>query len=185
MRGAYHFFRPKYDGVAQAKHFVATMGTLADDDLPPVCDLEVQDGVSDATVIARTKDFLETMEKLSGKKPMIYTGYFFTSLGSPSGFSSYPLWVAELGRLLSEHPQRRLEELDLLAEHRQGQRRRASVARSTATSTTARCRISLAFAKGPDKAVNGSFDKAKCTRSPAGHGTPTLRARPLGPDLRR
>jgi MYXO-CTERM domain-containing protein len=97
IRGAYHFFRPKYDGVAQAKHFVSVMGNLTTTDLPPVLDLEVQDGVSDATVISRAKAFLETVEKLTGKTPVIYTGYFFTSLGSPSGFSKYPLWVAHWG----------------------------------------------------------------------------------------
>src|SRR5258706_5555779 len=73
LRGAYHFFRPSYDGVAQAKHFVSVMGALHDGDLPPVLDLEVQDGVSDATVIARAKDFLAKVKELSGRTPMIYS----------------------------------------------------------------------------------------------------------------
>ena len=97
LRGAYHFFRPSVDGVTQAKHFVQVMGQLTDEDLPPVCDLEVQDGVSDHTVIVRVRDFMQTVKELTGRTPMLYTGYFFTSLGDPSGFSGYPLWVANWG----------------------------------------------------------------------------------------
>lgn len=97
LRGAYHFFRAGSDGVAQAQHFVNVMGPLANGDLPPVLDLETMDGQSSATVIQRSKDFMAEVEKLTGRTPAIYSGGFFKSLGSPSGFSQYYLWDAHWG----------------------------------------------------------------------------------------
>jgi GH25 family lysozyme M1 (1,4-beta-N-acetylmuramidase) len=101
LRGAYHFFRPSVDGVAQADHFVDEInarGGLAAGDLPPVADVEVSDNVSAATVIARLHAFLDRVQARTGRRPMIYTANFFwgSYLGNPS-FTQYPLWVANYG----------------------------------------------------------------------------------------
>lgn len=161
IRGAYHFFRPKYDGVAQAKHFASVMGTLTDSDLPPVLDLEVQDGVSDATVIARAKAFLAELEKRSGKKPVIYTGYFFTSLGSPSGFSGYPLWVAHWGVSCPNLPAGGWKTWKFwqFTDHANVSGIGGAVDANRFNGTLEDL---IAFAKGPDHEVSGELESVSC-----------------------
>ena len=40
LRGAYHVFQPEEDPEKQARFHISTIGSLAEDDLPPVLDLE-------------------------------------------------------------------------------------------------------------------------------------------------
>ena len=110
MRGAYHFFCPKMDGVAQANHFLATMGAMESDDLPPVLDVEICPtatcgsacdwvGVSCATVVSRIQAFVDRVRTVTGHTPMIYTGigtWEDTVCASPA-FDTLPLWVANYG----------------------------------------------------------------------------------------
>ncbi|MDB4965504.1 MAG: putative rane protein [Myxococcales bacterium] len=101
LRGAYHFFRPGTDGVAQADHFVNVInaqGGVQAGDLPPVADVEVSDSVAAATVIARLHAFLDRVQARTGRVPLVYTANFFWGdyLGNPN-FSGYPLWVANYG----------------------------------------------------------------------------------------
>lgn len=96
VRGAYQFFRPKRDPVATANLIVqniADNGGLEVGDLPPVLDLEVTDGVADATVVAEAQTWLDRVEKLTGVKPIVYTGNNMTSVIG-THFASYTLWVA-------------------------------------------------------------------------------------------
>jgi hypothetical protein len=48
---------------------------------------------------AWTQDFLDEIERLTGKKPIIYTspGFWESELGDTSMFAEYPLWVAHYG----------------------------------------------------------------------------------------
>src|SRR5262245_43937892 len=46
VRSAYHFFHANLDPIAEADHFLKIMGPLEPGDLPPVLDLEVDDGQS-------------------------------------------------------------------------------------------------------------------------------------------
>jgi lysozyme len=96
VHGAYHFFRPKSDPVAQADFFVQTAGSPKSGELPPVIDLEVTDGLSAAQVAAGARTFLQRVQQRTGRVPMIYTSVrvFNSLLGGPSGFNPYPLWVA-------------------------------------------------------------------------------------------
>ena len=98
IRGAYHFFHPGEDPVAQADFFVQTMGTLQAGDLPPMIDWEVTDGVSAGTNAANGLAFLQRVQQLTGRVPILYTdpGYWY-GLGTPAGFSGYPLFVADYG----------------------------------------------------------------------------------------
>ena len=50
LRGAYQFFRPGQDAIAQADLLLSKMGTLEADDLPPVLDVEAADGLGPAAV---------------------------------------------------------------------------------------------------------------------------------------
>lgn len=96
VHGAYHFFRPKSDPVAQADHFVRIAGIPKSGELPPVIDLEVTDGLTAAQVAAGARTFLQRVQQKTGRVPMIYTSVrvFNSLLGGPPGFSPYPLWVA-------------------------------------------------------------------------------------------
>ncbi len=98
VRGAYHFFRASIDGRTQADYFVNFVnanGGFGAGDLPMI-DLEVTDGVSAGTLIARTSDFLNEVKARTGKTVVFYTGlsFFQDTLGNPN-FSSYPLFVAD------------------------------------------------------------------------------------------
>ena len=95
--GSYHFFRGNADGTAQARHFLAVAGnSIKSDDLPPALDIETTDGASGSDITQRMWDFLHTVEKAIGKKPMIYTySSYFSSAGvNTSGLAAYPLWLA-------------------------------------------------------------------------------------------
>ncbi len=100
IRGAYDFANPTSrtaDAVAEARHFVAVSGPLrARNTLPPVLDLEVTNGLSSSQLVAWTKAWLVEAQRLTGRRPIIYTGlYFWTSaMGNSTAFTGYPLWIA-------------------------------------------------------------------------------------------
>jgi len=95
MRGAYHFYRPQTDAAAQAQQFLRTVGAHAGD-LPPVLDVEVTDGRSAAAIAAGVRTWLETVERATGVRPILYTrAGFWNQVGG--GFGGYPLWVAHYG----------------------------------------------------------------------------------------
>lgn len=96
VHGAYHFFRPKSDPVAQADFFVSVAGSPKSGELPPVIDLEVTDGLTAAQVASGARMFLQRVQQKTGRVPMIYTSVrvFNSLLGGPAGFGPYPLWVA-------------------------------------------------------------------------------------------
>ncbi len=97
LRGAYHFFRPKYSGKLQAE---LLLRLLASDpgELPPVLDFETHDGISNKTQIARAQEFLDVIEQALGRIPIIYCSPGFQNdLGNPQQFFRYPLWIANYG----------------------------------------------------------------------------------------
>ncbi|MDB4968854.1 MAG: hypothetical protein JWN44_4543 [Myxococcales bacterium] len=96
IRGAYHFFRPAVDAVAQADYFLQVAGAPAPGDLPLALDLETMDNLSPAVVAAAALTFLQRLEDKTGRTPLLYSSsnFFSNTLGSPSGFDKYTLWVA-------------------------------------------------------------------------------------------
>ncbi len=95
IRGAYHFFEPGMDPVAQATFFVQTMGALAADDLPPALDFEVA-GTDAGAAAADALTFLTTVESLTGRRPIVYASATFvnSSLANPAWLEGYSAWVA-------------------------------------------------------------------------------------------
>lgn len=103
-RGGYHFLRWDLPATTQARVFCAC---LAGDpgELPPVADFEApaKDGKYPSN--AMLLQFLEEVENILGRRPMIYTspGYWKShgnnkTTGRPDSFwSIYPLWVAHYG----------------------------------------------------------------------------------------
>ncbi len=99
LRGLYQFFRPSEDPIAQADLMFTMLknaGGLQSGDLPPIMDMEVTDGLGPAAIQAAMKKWLNYVEGKINRKPMIYTAAFMSG-NVGTGFSNYPLWVANYG----------------------------------------------------------------------------------------
>lgn len=96
LRGAYQFFRPNQDPIAQADLLLSKIGTLAPDDLPPVIDVEAAGGLPPATVAAKVKIWIDHVTAALGRPPILYTGFYFwrDQVGAPDQVAS-PLWHAQ------------------------------------------------------------------------------------------
>lgn len=94
LRGAYHFYRPDEDPKQQALHFLKAVQP-GPRDLPPVLDVEISGNPSD--IVEGIQTWLTGVELAAGKKPIIYTNPSFWAGLKTSGFSQYPLWIAEYG----------------------------------------------------------------------------------------
>jgi GH25 family lysozyme M1 (1,4-beta-N-acetylmuramidase) len=93
LRGAYQFFRPGQDGASQADFFLQH-APVGDGDLPPVLDVEVTDGQSSGTIVARIGDWVQRIHDATGRTPIIYTAPgFWNGIGGASSFGA-DLWVA-------------------------------------------------------------------------------------------
>lgn len=100
VRGAYHYFHPDIDPIAQANHMLDIMGPLGPYDLPPTIDVEESGGLQPAAIQNSVFKFVERVHEVSGKKPIVYTSpYFWNSVvGAPPGIEEKAhLWVANWG----------------------------------------------------------------------------------------
>ena len=103
LRGAYHFFRCNVDPNKQAKKFIDYVKKVKDNgELPPVLDLESNDGQTKDKIISRAKIWLDEVEGAFGRKPIIYSGQYFlqdyfseAGGGPPKWAKDYPLWLAQ------------------------------------------------------------------------------------------
>ncbi len=105
VRGAYQYFEPTQDALAQANLLIDLMGPLEPGDLPPVLDLEEADGRTPAELSEMSRIWLTRVEEATGRKPMIYTGKYFwrDSVGSLD-FGDNPLWIAQWGPVCPDLP---------------------------------------------------------------------------------
>jgi lysozyme len=103
LRGAYHFFRCNVDAKRQADSFINYVKSLNDDgELPPVLDLETNDGQKKEKILSAVKAWLDRVEAAFGRKPIIYSGKYFlqdflseAGGGPPAWAKDYPLWLAQ------------------------------------------------------------------------------------------
>ncbi len=94
--GAYHWFEPAQDPIAQARHFVRTAGVL---DILAI-DFEDSDGgaVKPRELLAGVLAMAREVTRLTGRKPLIYTGKYFAlgaEFDASDELASYPLWHAQ------------------------------------------------------------------------------------------
>ncbi|MFT3771468.1 MAG: GH25 family lysozyme [Minicystis sp.] len=95
VRGAYQFFRPSQDAVAQADLMVSKIGTLAPGDLPPVIDVEDDDGLSGTKVVNAVRTWVDRVKAKTGVDPIIYSASgFWNALPNTAQFAGQTLWVA-------------------------------------------------------------------------------------------
>lgn len=103
LRGAYHFFRCNVDAKKQADYFIDYVRAVDDDgELPPVLDLETNDGMTKEKIVPAAKVWLDRVEAAFGRKPIIYSGQYFLQDylvqpggGPPPWAKDYPLWLAQ------------------------------------------------------------------------------------------
>ncbi|MBX3159879.1 MAG: hypothetical protein KF773_28165 [Deltaproteobacteria bacterium] len=96
LRGAYQFFRPAQDPIAQAELLLSRIGTLEPGDLPPVIDVEAASGLAPAQVAASVRAWIDHVTPVIGRAPIIYTGfYFWRDQVGAADMTSSPLWHAQ------------------------------------------------------------------------------------------
>jgi lysozyme len=95
LRGAYQWFLPDEDPIAQAQFLLDVMGPLGPNDLPPVVDVEDTGGQPASTIIDKLSQWLQHVENAIGRKPIIYTGKYFWQdyVAGSNAFVGYPLWI--------------------------------------------------------------------------------------------
>jgi lysozyme len=94
LRGAYHFFEPADDAVAQAHFFLQTV-QLAPGDLPPALDVETA-GSSSTALWEGVEAWLQTVAAALGVQPFLYMDPVFADENqAPPSLAAYPLWIAD------------------------------------------------------------------------------------------
>lgn len=95
--GFYHFARPYNDPKKEVGNLLATVKDFPAD-LPPVLDIEVNEGRKPADIAFFTKIWLQECERLTGVVPVIYSGASFAKTNlADKAFAKYPLWIAHYG----------------------------------------------------------------------------------------
>lgn len=95
--GSYQFLRPRHDGTRMAD-MLCSLPDLGD--LPPCVDVESDDGVDLVHHAADLLTWLDRVEQLTGRVPLVYVGPWYASthrLGELPWLASRPLWVAQYG----------------------------------------------------------------------------------------
>ena len=110
--GGYGYWRVIYDAAGQAAHLVKTLGET---ELPPIVDVERINNVVYGTntplrpqsyMVNHLRIVLNEVERLSDRKPIIYTNYNSWNIltGNHPMINEYEVWVANYGRLVPYLP---------------------------------------------------------------------------------
>ncbi|WP_299674299.1 glycoside hydrolase family 25 protein [uncultured Tenacibaculum sp.] len=96
-RGAYHYYVIEDNPKKQAIHFWKQIQDVNREDFPPIVDIETSNiNANLKNIESELLIFLNTIENLSGRTPMIYCSYFFANRHlTDKTFAKYPLWVAD------------------------------------------------------------------------------------------
>ncbi len=95
IRGAYQYFEPTEDPLAQAQIVIDAVGRLGPGDLPVTVDVESNDPVDPSTYAAVLGTWLDAVEEGTGKKPIIYTGrYYWNDNVGTDAYADHLLWLA-------------------------------------------------------------------------------------------
>ncbi len=97
VRGAYQYFEPGRDPIAQADIVVRAVGRLGPGDLPVTLDVEATNpGVSPGEYASLIHRWVDRVTEGTGRAPMIYTGrYYWDGYVASGDFASLPLWHAQ------------------------------------------------------------------------------------------
>jgi lysozyme len=104
ISGAYYYFHPSIGAPEQARHFQKIMDTNGKPDLPPIIDVETNDGGMQPYDCARVlKLVCDLIEQTDGRKPIIYTrnGLWVNQYGNPDWGKDYYFWLAQYNTQLT------------------------------------------------------------------------------------
>jgi lysozyme len=94
IRGAYHYYRPNENSIAQAKFFIKSV-KLSKGDLPPILDIEqLPENQSIDSLKVGLHRWLDYVNEHYKVKPIIYTGESYYKDFLKDEFSDYTFWVA-------------------------------------------------------------------------------------------
>lgn len=90
----------RQDAEAEATWFAEQLGELGEGDLPPVLDIEWDkraDGIKAKEIVFWVHAFLDKLEALTGRVPIIYTGvnYWRWKLAKTKTLTRYTLWLVQ------------------------------------------------------------------------------------------
>ncbi len=98
LRGAYQYFRPDQNALAQADLLI-NMIARDPGELPPVIDVETDGGKSPAVLEASVRVWVDRVRERLGVEPIVYTGpEFWASKLRGADLTSQPLWLAHYTR---------------------------------------------------------------------------------------
>ena len=96
MRGAYQFFRPTQDPIAQADLLLQAIGPRQPGDLPPVIDVESTGGLAADKVEAAVRAWVDHVTQAIGRPPIVYAGYYsWQDYTGNANLTASPLWHAQ------------------------------------------------------------------------------------------
>lgn len=94
LRGAYQFFRPEQDPLAQADLLIAAIDRDPGE-LPPVIDVEATGGKRADEIAINVRIWVEHVRARLGVEPIVYTGPdFWRTHVRSADLSRQPLWLA-------------------------------------------------------------------------------------------
>ncbi|MBK7958119.1 MAG: glycoside hydrolase family 25 protein [Bacteroidetes bacterium] len=93
VKGSYHFYRAHIPWTEQFENFTRQVN-LSPGDLPPIVDIEYDDGVNKALIVRDLKKFLIALENHYKVRPIIYTYESFYNDYLIDKFRNYTLWIA-------------------------------------------------------------------------------------------
>jgi len=97
LNSSYCWLDPGADPVYQAKYYLDKCYSKYPTDLPPALDFEDGNVITWNDMLWKAQVWLETVEKETGRKPLVYTGWGYMAHfdKNKAGFlSRYPLWTA-------------------------------------------------------------------------------------------
>jgi GH25 family lysozyme M1 (1,4-beta-N-acetylmuramidase) len=96
MRGAYQFFRPTQDAIAQADLLLAATAPQQPGDLPPTIDVETTGGLAQEKVEAAVRTWVDHVTAVIGRPPIVYAGYYsWQDYTGNANLTASPLWHAQ------------------------------------------------------------------------------------------
>lgn len=94
LRGAYHYYRPNENSIAQAKNFIKVV-KIEKGDLPPVLDIEQIPSVQSLDSLkVGLRRWLTTVESHYKVRPIIYSGERYYTDFLRNEFKDYIFWIA-------------------------------------------------------------------------------------------
>jgi len=102
IRGAYHYYRPNENSLAQAALFIKTV-QLKKGDLPPVLDIEkLPKNQSIDSLKVGLRRWLIKVEAHYGVRPIIYSGEKYYTAFLKEEFGNYLFWIANYNVFVEE-----------------------------------------------------------------------------------